>query len=472
MYDPHTTAVSSALDEATRLQTLRSYHILETEKEESFDQLTHKAMEEFQVPWAIISLVDLGRQWFKSIAEQDDLDTSQTSRRNAFCAHTIQLRDPNTVLEVPDALQDARFCHNPYVTGGPMYRFYAGAALVSPEGQRLGAFCILDRKPRSLSSEQREKLLQLARETIQLLVERKEKVLCGQVSTSVNKQASVKPRVKRTSSQIQPSPVMLESSTAPPELERNSSDSESSLEAAPPKKSRSSLDLASQNVQPREETQEKQADAPKPAVVIPRPRPDAVLPDHKKAGVDPDAYLMQLLEAMYGIKLKVRAALDLQDFFSEIREDQMAAYSTDVVSAARANNVQQLQAYFAERGRPALDCFNRFGEGLLNLACRRGFQDMVDYLLSPTVALNVRTRDDYGRTPLHDACWAPEPQLRICTRILKEDPSLFFIADKRGYTPFQYARSSDWHIWRAFLFRNRHQFAALMEPELLEKFSG
>ena len=94
-------------------------------------------MEEFQVPWAIVSLVDLGRQWFKSTAERDDLDTSQTSRRDAFCAHTIQLRDPNTVLEVPDALRDARFCQNPYVTGGPQFRFYSGAALVSPEGQRL-----------------------------------------------------------------------------------------------------------------------------------------------------------------------------------------------------------------------------------------------------------------------------------------------------------------------------------------------
>ena len=53
-----------------------------------------------------------------------------------------------------------------------------------------------------------------------------------------------------------------------------------------------------------------------------------------------------------------------------------------------------------------MDCFNRFGESLLNIACRRGFEDIVAYLLEQE-SVSVRHCDDCGRTPLHDACWHP-----------------------------------------------------------------
>lgn len=186
---------------------------------------------------------------------------------------------------------------------------------------------------------------------------------------------------------------------------------------------------------------------------------DLPLPE---SATDPDEYLMQLVAAMYpAVKLKVKPALELEDFFSTISEEQMARYSMQVVNLARANDVAGLTLFHAQHGRDALDCFNRFGEGLLNMACRRGFTEMVNFLLSSAVALNVRVRDDYGRTPLHDACWSPEPQLEICTWIMQKDPSLFLVADKRGYTPFQYARKSDWHTWRQFLYENSIHLKAL-----------
>ena len=131
-----------------------------------------------------------------------------------------------------------------------------------------------------------------------------------------------------------------------------------------------------------------------------------------------------------------------------------------------------MNEYYKKHGRAALDCCNRFGEGLLNMACRRGFTDTVKYLLSPDIQLNVRVRDDGGRTPLHDACWYPEPQLEVCSLILQQDPSLFLVADKRGYTPFQYARKSDWHVWRQFLYSNYQAlYAFATKPEVLDTFS-
>jgi hypothetical protein len=45
------------------------------------------------------------------------------------------------------------------------------------------------------------------------------------------------------------------------------------------------------------------------------------------------------------------------------------------------------------------------------------------------------------------------------------------VADKRGFTPFAYARSTDWHTWRQFLFDNRQSLKLLIEPATLRRFS-
>jgi Ankyrin repeats (3 copies) len=188
--------------------------------------------------------------------------------------------------------------------------------------------------------------------------------------------------------------------------------------------------------------------------------------------LSPDEFLALLVTGMYPtIQLRSKPALELDGYFSAIKEEQMACYSMEVVNAARTNDLVTLQAIHKKQGPHALSCFNRFGEGLLNMACRRGFIDMVEYFLSPEVNLAVRVRDDYGRTPLHDACWSPEPQLQICTWIMEKDPSLFLVADKRGFTPFQYARECDWPIWRQFLADNLDRLRSLASPEIVARFS-
>ncbi|MCA1940476.1 MAG: PAS domain S-box protein [Caenispirillum bisanense] len=145
-----------AEDEAHRLARLRAYAILDTPPEESFDRVTRLAARLFDVPIAAVSLVDADRQWFKSVF---GLDVRQTHRDVAFCAHTIQGHD---VLEVPDATADARFVGNTLVTGDPGIRFYAGAPLLTADGVALGSLCIIDRKPRALTEEQRQVLVDLA----------------------------------------------------------------------------------------------------------------------------------------------------------------------------------------------------------------------------------------------------------------------------------------------------------------------
>ena len=146
-------------DEAARLDALRRYRILDTAPERSFDDLTLLASYICGTPMALITLVDADRQWFKS---RVGISISETARAVSFCAHAIEHRD---LFIVPDARHDKRFHDNPFVTGEPEIRFYAGAPLVTPDGHALGTLCVLDRMPRTLSREQLEALTALCRQT-------------------------------------------------------------------------------------------------------------------------------------------------------------------------------------------------------------------------------------------------------------------------------------------------------------------
>ena len=155
-------------DEVGRLAALRSYAILDTDPEQAFDDLTRVAARICGTPIALVSLIDEHRQWFKS---KVGLDASETPRDLAFCAHAIL--EPEQVLVVGDARGDDRFRENPLVTGDPNVIFYAGAPLVTPEGQAMGTLCVIDHEPRELDEEDHETLQSLARATVAQLELRK-----------------------------------------------------------------------------------------------------------------------------------------------------------------------------------------------------------------------------------------------------------------------------------------------------------
>jgi two-component system, NtrC family, sensor kinase len=141
--------------EAARLAALDRYAILDTDPEESFDDLVILASYICKTPIALLSLLDDHRQWFKSAV---GVQIRETPLEMSICAHAIQQQD---LFIVPDTLQDARFRENPMVLGEPHIRFYAGAPLINDDGFALGTICVLDREPRELDPEQKQALKSL-----------------------------------------------------------------------------------------------------------------------------------------------------------------------------------------------------------------------------------------------------------------------------------------------------------------------
>jgi PAS domain S-box-containing protein len=149
-------------NEQERLAALQALELLDSPPEAMFDHITALAAQICDTPIALISLVDAQRQWFKS---RVGLDAEQTDRELAFCAHAVHA---DALLEVDNALDDARFRDNPLVTSEPHIRFYAGVPLHDGEGLALGTLCVIDRQPRHLDAHQRSQLRHLAQLTGEL----------------------------------------------------------------------------------------------------------------------------------------------------------------------------------------------------------------------------------------------------------------------------------------------------------------
>ncbi|MHC4580930.1 MAG: PAS domain S-box protein, partial [Planctomycetota bacterium] len=150
-------------NEKARVQVLAEYGILDTPSEEAFDNLTKLVADLLEVPFALVSLVDAKRQWFKS---RYGLDATETSREISFCGHVVESGLP---LIVENTLKDERFFDNPLVIDHPGIRFYAGYPLSTPQGLVLGAICAIDTKERKAGSREIEILSIMANQTMKLL---------------------------------------------------------------------------------------------------------------------------------------------------------------------------------------------------------------------------------------------------------------------------------------------------------------
>ncbi len=135
----------TARTEEQRVRALHELQVLDTPREDRFDRVVRLAQRLFDVPAVAINLIDADRQWGKSMVGFTD---TSCAREDAVCAHTIAT--PHALV-VEDLSRDDRFVTNPAVAADDGLRFYAGHPLSAPGGERVGALCIVDSKPRHLS---------------------------------------------------------------------------------------------------------------------------------------------------------------------------------------------------------------------------------------------------------------------------------------------------------------------------------
>ena len=146
-----------ATKETRRIENLHKYEILDTPENGSYDEITALASKIFDVPIAIISLVDIDRIWFKSTY---GLDVDEIPRDEGLCSSAIM---SDEVYIVENARKDPRTLANPLVAGAMGLQFYAAAPLRTIEGYNLGTFCIIDKIPRKITPKESSMLRQLSR---------------------------------------------------------------------------------------------------------------------------------------------------------------------------------------------------------------------------------------------------------------------------------------------------------------------
>jgi hypothetical protein len=142
--------------EAARMAAVERFEILDTPPDGAFDRITGFAARLFDVPIAIVSIVDHDRIWFKS---HHGVDTDEIGRDAGLCASAV-LHDKPWI--VTDARTDVRAMANPLVAGQMGVQFYAGVPLRTSDGHNLGTLCVLDFAPREMTDADTRNLEDLA----------------------------------------------------------------------------------------------------------------------------------------------------------------------------------------------------------------------------------------------------------------------------------------------------------------------
>lgn len=210
------------------------------------------------------------------------------------------------------------------------------------------------------------------------------------------------------------------------------------------------------------------------------PIPRSVSPDSATSGIKlrntsvaagrtaPQRYLMSLIQS-HAPAIDTVPALSIKNYFVEYTEEQYESYGADAIAAIRAQDIGALRKLH-QSGR-TLQSSNRFGESLLHMACRRGFTDVVRFLLTEA-SVSPKICDDMGRTVMHDACWTCEPNTELMDLLLAHCPELIVMKDKRGSAPFEYIRGEHSITWMKFLslrkdlIRNENNIARMKSVQL------
>ena len=181
------------------------------------------------------------------------------------------------------------------------------------------------------------------------------------------------------------------------------------------------------------------------------------------SAIAPDQFLKRILSSR-GYSTDMVPALS-SPYRQKPTVKQMEDYDSELVRAVRSSDLAKLKS-LKNIGRSMTAC-NRFGESIVHMACRRADFEVVDYLLDNIEG--VWGVDDFGRTPLHDACWRPEPRFDIVTCVLDKNLHLLRVLDVRGANPLNYVREEHWTQWCAYLFHQKERYWAVLKETFVNK---
>jgi len=139
----------------------------------------------------------------------------------------------------------------------------------------------------------------------------------------------------------------------------------------------------------------------------------------------------------------------------------MVDYDKSMVTAVRSSDLPTLKGFYAE-GRSMSAC-NKFSESIVHMACRRSQFDMVDFIVRH--GGDICIVDDYGRTPLHDACWRLSPQFDIVTLLLDRNVDLIRMIDVRGASPLKYVPENMWLQWCAYFHHQKDKYWPILSHD-------
>lgn len=134
-------------------------------------------------------------------------------------------------------------------------------------------------------------------------------------------------------------------------------------------------------------------------------------------------------------------------YYNTPNEEQRTGYTNAVLEAIRHADLPAFRKLLADGMSP--NACNAYGESIVHMVCRRGLVDFLRVLI--LAGCRLQSADDYGRTPLHDACWAAEPNFAVVELILKCDVRLFHMTDARGAVPLEYVHVHHYQAWLEFL---------------------
>ncbi|MEO6625448.1 MAG: AI-2E family transporter [Burkholderiaceae bacterium] len=167
-----------------RLKALHASGALDPRAQPLFDAASRRVADIFDVPMAMVSLIDADHQRIPALFGQPEpvgdgapgaklrAEDLEMTRSQSLCGHVVA---NGRSMVVPDLTRDLRFAGNSALRDKKL-RFYAGAPLRDPDNHVLGTLCILDDQPRSLTQRELELLESMAAD---LMSELRAQVLSG-----------------------------------------------------------------------------------------------------------------------------------------------------------------------------------------------------------------------------------------------------------------------------------------------------